>query len=104
MARRGHPEFTLADGTPVSPGKWWGGDEPEDTLDGSKARLDRLKLGEQYPAGISTDSARGLETLGNNRHVSDIADTRRLWLISRGGQGLVASRTRWRRRGKLARP
>ena len=41
-------EFTLADGTAVSPAKWWDGDEPDGSLDGSKARLGRLRLGEQF--------------------------------------------------------
>ena len=41
-------EFTLADGTPLSPCRWWDEDEPERTIDGSKARLGRLKLGEQF--------------------------------------------------------
>lgn len=41
-------EFTLTDGTPVSPGKWWDGDQPEGTVDGSKARLGRLRLGEHF--------------------------------------------------------
>ncbi len=82
MAHRGHPEFTLADGTPVSPGKWWGGDEPEDTLEGSKARLGRLKLGEQYPADISTDSARGQE----------MRTPERAALLSSGSARALASR------------
>ena len=41
-------EFTLTDGTPVSPASTWDGDEPEGTLDGSKTRLGRLRLGEQF--------------------------------------------------------
>ena len=41
-------EFTLADGTPISPLRWWDGEEPEGTVDGSKARLGLLRLGEQF--------------------------------------------------------
>jgi hypothetical protein len=41
-------EFTLTDGTPISPARWWDGDEPEGMVDGSKARLGRLRLGEQF--------------------------------------------------------
>jgi Plasmid pRiA4b ORF-3-like protein len=41
-------EFTFADGTPVSPASTWDGDEREGTLDGSKARLGKLRLGEQF--------------------------------------------------------
>jgi hypothetical protein len=41
-------EFTLADGTPISPLRWWDGEEPDGMIDGSKARLGRLRLGEQF--------------------------------------------------------
>ncbi|MGD0609245.1 MAG: hypothetical protein ABSA53_37410 [Streptosporangiaceae bacterium] len=41
-------EFTLAEGTSISPAKWWDGDEPEGSLDGSKARLGRLRCGDQF--------------------------------------------------------
>ena len=41
-------EFTLADGTSISPAKWWDGDEPEGSLDASKARLGRLRCGDQF--------------------------------------------------------
>jgi hypothetical protein len=41
-------EFTLADGTPVSPLRSWDGEEPEGMVDGSTARLGRLRLGEQF--------------------------------------------------------
>ena len=32
-------EFTLADGTVIIPVRWWGGEEPDRSLDGAKARL-----------------------------------------------------------------
>ena len=41
-------EFTLSDGTQVSPASCWDGDEPHGTLDSSKARLGRLRCGEQF--------------------------------------------------------
>jgi Plasmid pRiA4b ORF-3-like protein len=41
-------EFTLADGTMISPARWWGGDEPAGTLDGATARLGRLRPGDQF--------------------------------------------------------
>ena len=41
-------EFTLADGTSISPAKRRDGDEPEGSLDGSKARLGRLRCGDQF--------------------------------------------------------
>lgn len=41
-------EFTLADGTVIIPVRWWDGEEPEGSLDGAKARLGRLRPGEQF--------------------------------------------------------
>jgi hypothetical protein len=41
-------EFTLADGTVITPHRWWDGEEPDDSLDGATARLGRLRLGEQF--------------------------------------------------------
>jgi hypothetical protein len=41
-------EFTLADSTRLSPLRWRDGEEPAGTLDGSTARLSRLRLGEQF--------------------------------------------------------
>jgi len=41
-------EFTLADGTLITPVRWWDGEEPEGSLDGAKARLGRLRPGEQF--------------------------------------------------------
>jgi hypothetical protein len=41
-------EFTLADGTVIIPARWWDGEEPEGSLDGAKARLSRLRPGEQF--------------------------------------------------------
>jgi hypothetical protein len=41
-------EFTLADGTVIIPVRWWDGEEPERSLDGAKARLGRLRPGEQF--------------------------------------------------------
>lgn len=41
-------EFTLADGTSISPAKRWNGDEPEGSLHGSRARLGRLRCGDQF--------------------------------------------------------
>jgi Plasmid pRiA4b ORF-3-like protein len=41
-------EFTLADGTVIIPARWWDGEEPEGSLDGAKARLGRLRPGEQF--------------------------------------------------------
>jgi len=41
-------EFTLADGTVIIPVRWWDGEEPERSLDGAKARLSRLRPGEQF--------------------------------------------------------
>lgn len=41
-------EFTLTDGTPISPASAWDGDGAEGTLDGCKARLGRLQLGKQF--------------------------------------------------------
>jgi len=41
-------EFTLADGTPISPLRWRDGEEPDGMIDGSTARLGRLRLGEQF--------------------------------------------------------
>jgi Plasmid pRiA4b ORF-3-like protein len=40
--------FTLADQTHISPLRWWGGEEPEGTLDGDKTTLGRLKADEQF--------------------------------------------------------
>jgi hypothetical protein len=69
-------EFTFADGTPVSPASSWDGDEREGTLDGSKTRLDRLQLSEQFAyvfdlgdnwqhlCTVSDGLADPLETLG----------------------------------------
>jgi hypothetical protein len=59
-------EFTLSDGTPVSPASTWDGDEPEGTLDGSKTRLGRLRLGEQFAYVFD---------LGDNwQHLCTVAD------------------------------
>ncbi len=41
-------EFALADGTVVTPHRWWDGEEPEGSLDGARTRLGRLRLGEQF--------------------------------------------------------
>ena len=41
-------EFTLADGTAIIPVRWWDREEPERSLDGAKARLGRLRPGEQF--------------------------------------------------------
>jgi hypothetical protein len=41
-------EFTLADGTVIIPARWWDGEEPEGSLDDAKARLGRLRPGEQF--------------------------------------------------------
>jgi hypothetical protein len=41
-------EFTLADGTVIIPVRWWDGEEPERSLDDAKARLRRLRPGEQF--------------------------------------------------------
>lgn len=41
-------EFTLADGTVIIPARWRDGEEPEGSLDGAKARLGRLRPGEQF--------------------------------------------------------
>jgi Plasmid pRiA4b ORF-3-like protein len=41
-------EFTLADGTLIIPARWWDGEEPQRSLDGAKARLGRLRPGEQF--------------------------------------------------------
>jgi pRiA4b ORF-3-like protein len=41
-------EFTLADGTRISPAWSWDGDEPDRSLDGSKVTLYRLRPGEQF--------------------------------------------------------
>ena len=41
-------EFTLADGTVITPHRWWDGEEPDGSLDGAKARLGRLRLSEQF--------------------------------------------------------
>jgi hypothetical protein len=44
-----HPhEFTLADRTVIIPVRWWDGEKPERSLDGAKARLGRLRPGEQF--------------------------------------------------------
>jgi hypothetical protein len=40
--------FTLADRTMVSALRDWGGEEPDDVLDGAKLTLNRLKPGEQF--------------------------------------------------------
>ncbi len=32
-------EFTLADGTIITPHRWWDGEEPDRSLDGAKTRL-----------------------------------------------------------------
>jgi hypothetical protein len=59
-------EFTLTDGTPVSPASTWDGDEREGTVDGSKARLGRLRLGEQFAYVFD---------LGDNwQHLCTVAD------------------------------
>jgi hypothetical protein len=41
-------EFTLADGTVIIPARWRDGEEPDGSLDGTKARLGRLRPGEQF--------------------------------------------------------
>jgi hypothetical protein len=41
-------EFTLADGTVITPARWWDGEEPEGSLDGANVRLGRLRPGEQF--------------------------------------------------------
>jgi hypothetical protein len=41
-------EFTLADGTVIIPVRWWDGEEPQRSLNGAKARLGRLRPGEQF--------------------------------------------------------
>jgi Plasmid pRiA4b ORF-3-like protein len=41
-------EFTLADGTEITPHRWWDGEEPDGPLDGARTRLGRLRLGEQF--------------------------------------------------------
>ncbi len=41
-------EFTLADGTVISPHHWRDSEEPDGSLDGSRTRLGRLRLGEQF--------------------------------------------------------
>lgn len=41
-------EFTLADGTVITPHRWWDGEEPDGSLDGARTRLGRLRLGEQF--------------------------------------------------------
>jgi Plasmid pRiA4b ORF-3-like protein len=41
-------EFTLADGTVITPHRWWDGEEPDGSLDGAKTRLGRLRLSEQF--------------------------------------------------------
>jgi hypothetical protein len=41
-------EFTLADGTTISPTRWWDGEESEGMLDGAKVNLSRLKPGERF--------------------------------------------------------
>jgi hypothetical protein len=41
-------EFTLVDGTVIIPARWWDGEKPEGSLDGAKARLGRLRPGEQF--------------------------------------------------------
>jgi hypothetical protein len=41
-------EFTLADGTVITPHRWWDGEEPDGSLDGARTRLGRLRLGGQF--------------------------------------------------------
>jgi Plasmid pRiA4b ORF-3-like protein len=41
-------EFTLADGTMITPARWWDGEEPEGSLNGANVRLGRLRPGEQF--------------------------------------------------------
>jgi hypothetical protein len=41
-------QFTLADGTEISPARWWDGDEPSGSIDGATARLGRLRLSDQF--------------------------------------------------------
>jgi hypothetical protein len=41
-------EFTLDDGTVITPIRSWDGEEPEGALDGAKVRLSRLSPGEQF--------------------------------------------------------
>jgi hypothetical protein len=61
-------EFTLADGTAISPARWWKGEEPERSLDGSTVRLGRLRPGEQFAAVFD---------LGDNwQHLCTVASRR----------------------------
>jgi len=69
-------EFTLADGTLITPVRWWDGEEPEGSLDGAEARLGRLRPGEQFAytfdlgdnwqhlCTVATQRADPLQTLG----------------------------------------
>ncbi len=41
-------EFTLADGTIITPHRWWDAEEPDGSLDGAKTRLGRLRLSDQF--------------------------------------------------------
>ena len=38
----------MADGTVIIPARWWDGEELQRSLDGAKARLARLRPGEQF--------------------------------------------------------
>lgn len=41
-------EFTLADGTVITPTRWQDGEEPDGSLDGARVRLGRLRPGAQF--------------------------------------------------------
>jgi hypothetical protein len=41
-------EFTLTDGTVITPHRWRDGEEPDGSLDGATTRLGRLRLSEQF--------------------------------------------------------
>jgi hypothetical protein len=60
--------FTLADGSEVSRLEAWGGEAPEDALDGSTTRLSRLQAGEQFAYTFDLgDSWQHLCTVGASR-------------------------------------
>lgn len=48
FARSHLHQFVLADGTMISPLRWWNGDEPEGMLDGDRVTLSRLTANEQF--------------------------------------------------------
>jgi hypothetical protein len=61
-------EFTLADGTVITPHRWWDGEEPQGSLDGTTARLSRLRPGEQFAYTFDLgDSWQHLCTLASQR-------------------------------------